>query len=160
MTTTPSLSLKDPATLLATWFGAGLIAKAPGTWGSLAALPFAWAITALGGRPLLAIAAILLFPVGCWAAGQVGRALGRGDPGCVVVDEVVGLWIVLLAAPPGLLAWVIGFALFRLFDIVKPWPISWADREVKGGLGIMLDDVLAGLAGAAVMAVLCQFWSL
>jgi phosphatidylglycerophosphatase A len=160
MTTTPSLSLKDPATLLATWFGAGLLPKAPGTWGSLAALPFAWALTALGGRPLLAVAAVLLFPAGCWAAGQVGRILGRGDPGCVVVDEVVGLWIVLLAAPPGLLAWVIGFALFRLFDIVKPWPISWADREVKGGLGIMLDDVLAGLIGAAVMAILCQFWSL
>lgn len=154
MSPLPPRFWRDPALLLATWFGAGCLPKAPGTWGSLAALPLAWLLWLGGGRPLLAVAAGAVFFVGWWAAERTVATLGIHDPGSVVVDEVVGQWLVLIAAPPDLLAWTIGFVLFRLFDIVKPWPVSWADRRVGGGLGIMLDDVLAGCYGLAAMLVL------
>jgi phosphatidylglycerophosphatase A len=140
--------------MLATWFGAGCLPKAPGTWGSLAALPLAWLLWLGGGRPLLAVAAVVVFFAGWWAAERTVATLGIPDPGSVVVDEVVGQWLVLIAAPPDLLAWTIGFVLFRLFDIVKPWPVSWADRRIGGGLGVMLDDVLAGCYGLIAMLVL------
>jgi phosphatidylglycerophosphatase A len=140
--------------LLATWFGVGLIPAAPGTWGSLAALPFAWAIVNLWGALGLAIAVSLIFTTGCWAAGAVAREGGIADPGAVVVDEVAGQWLVLLAAPFDPAAWALAFLLFRLFDIWKPWPVRWADRRVKGGFGIMLDDVLAAVYAVAVMACL------
>ncbi len=150
----PRPSLRQPAVLLATWFGAGYLPLAPGTWGSLAALPFAWGLTAWGGRPALAAASLLVFAVGWWAAGRYVRLSGQADPGSVVIDEVVGQWLVLLAAAPDLLTYALGFLLFRLFDIVKPWPVSWADRRVGGGLGVMFDDVLAGIYGLIVMVLL------
>lgn len=153
-----TLSLRDPAYLLATWFGAGLLPKAPGTWGSLAALPFAWVIVEIGGRPLLALAILAVFFAGWWAAERTAIGLGIQDPGKVVIDEVAGQWLVLLAAPPNLLFYALGFLLFRLFDITKPWPVSWADRQVKGGLGIMLDDVLAGIYGLAGMELVQWLW--
>ena len=145
-------SLRSPAGVVATWFGAGLLPRAPGTWGSLAALPFAWLIVKLGGWPALAIAAVLLFALGAWAAAAEAERTGVQDPGSIVVDEVVGQWLTLLPAPLDPLAYAIGFVLFRLCDIAKPWPVSWADRKVKGGFGIMLDDVLA--AGYALLAML------
>ncbi len=152
--TPPPPSLRDPATLLATWFGAGLLPKAPGTWGSLAALPFAWALARSGGSFAVGLGALLVFLVGWWAAGRHAAAAGAEDPGQVVIDEVVGQWLVLLTVRPDLLSYGIGFLLFRLFDITKPWPVRWADRRIHGGLGIMLDDVLAGLYGLLVMVVL------
>lgn len=148
-------SLRDPAILLATWFGAGYLPKAPGTWGSLAALPFAWALLAAGGPSLLAVAALLVSLAGWWAADRYMAASGTHDPGQIVVDEVAGQWLALLGAPH--LSWwgfAAGFLLFRLFDIVKPWPVSWADRKVPGGLGVMLDDVLAGVMAALALAAL------
>ncbi len=146
--------LRDPAVLLATWFGVGLLPWMPGTWGSLAALPIAWVIHVTLGWPGLAVAAIAVFAVGVWCAGAAAAAMDRDDPGPVVIDEVAGQWLTLLAVPADPLLYAIGFALFRLADIVKPWPVSWADREVGGGLGIMLDDVLAaGYAGAALYGV-------
>ncbi|MTJ82556.1 MAG: phosphatidylglycerophosphatase A [Telmatospirillum sp.] len=165
MTQSPAFSFKDlslrtPAPLLATWFGAGLMPKAPGTWGSLAALPFAWVITALWGRPGLFVATVIVFLVGWWAADRMAKTLGLDDPGCVVIDEVAGQWLVLLAAPPGLTVYLAGFLLFRLFDILKPFPVSWADRDVKGGLGIMLDDILAGIYGGLILLILTALWSL
>jgi phosphatidylglycerophosphatase A len=140
-------SLRRPSVLLATWFGAGLLPRAPGTWGSLAALPCAWLIDATAGRLALAVATAAVFALGCWAAQRYIEMSGVKDPGQVVIDEVAGQWLVLLAAPRGLLYYAAGFLLFRLLDITKPWPASWADRDVPGGFGVMLDDILAAAYG-------------
>lgn len=137
--------------MFATAFGVGFAPVAPGTWGSLAALPVGWAIAAAFGTAGLCVAAVAVFAVGVWSADGAARRLGREDPGPVVIDEVCGQWIVLLATPLELAWYAAAFALFRLFDIVKPWPASWADRRLAGGLGIMLDDVFAGVYGAAAV---------
>ncbi len=135
---------------IATWFGSGLLPGAPGTWGSLAALPFAAVLVAFGGWPLLLGAIIVLLGIGIWASERHARRMRRKDPGEIVVDEVVGQWIVLLPWALDPLAYLLGFAAFRFFDVVKPWPVSLADRRLSGGLGIMLDDVVA--AGYALAA--------
>jgi phosphatidylglycerophosphatase A len=147
-----SLPLWHAARVLATWFGIGRLPIAPGTWGSLAALPFAWAIRDFWGVPGLGLASLIVFIAGCWAAGAVAKASRVQDPGAIVIDEIAGQWLVLLAAPLSPLAWSLAFLLFRLFDIWKPWPVRWIDHHVKGGLGIMLDDVAA--AGYAVLALI------
>jgi phosphatidylglycerophosphatase A len=134
-----------PAVLLATWFGVGFLPFAPGSWGSLAALPFAWAITNLWGITGLGVAAPIAFIVGWWAAATVAKASAIEDPGPIVIDEVAAQWLVLLAAPPAPLPYALAFVLFRIFDIWKPWPARWADQYVKGGLGIMLDDLFAAV---------------
>lgn len=139
------------ASLIATWFGVGRLPFAPGTWGSLAALPFAWIIVWLFGARALLVAAALLFVIGWWAAARVSRASGVKDAGSIVVDEVVGQWLTLVVTPPDALAYLLGFALFRLFDIAKPWPARWLDRHVPGGLGVMADDVAAGFYAAFVL---------
>jgi len=137
---------------LATWFGSGLLPKAPGTWGSLAALPFAWLILRYGGVWWLAAAALAVFLVGWWASNIYVEATGSDDPGAIVIDEVAGQWIALLPAAHGVWwHWLVGFALFRAFDILKPWPVGWADRHVKRGFGVMLDDVIAGVYAAAIL---------
>ncbi len=146
------------AMLVATIGGIGLLPRAPGTFGSLAALPLAWVALHSGGPLLLILLALLLFLVGCWAAQIYSRSIGVNDPGSVVVDEVVGQWLTLLAVP--MLGWremALGFALFRLFDIWKPWPVSVADRRLRGGFGIMADDVLAAVYGGIVLALLAPF---
>jgi phosphatidylglycerophosphatase A len=143
--------------LLCSWFGAGWLKPAPGTWGSAAALPIGWLLWDLGGHPALAGAMAVVFFVGWWASERIVRADGLEDPSWVVIDEVAGQWMTLLFTPPSLLGYAIGFALFRLFDIWKPWPVSWADQKVKGGLGIMLDDIIAGLMGLAVLTVLQKY---
>lgn len=150
----PGITATHPAALLATWFGAGLLPKGPGTWGSAAALPFAWALAAAGGPRLLLAAAAVCFAVGWWASAVYVRRTGAEDPGEVVIDEVAGQWLTLAAAPLDPLSYLAGFALFRLFDIWKPWPVRVADRRLGGGLGIMVDDVLAGLYALAVMILL------
>ena len=137
--------------LIATWFGVGLVPGMPGTAGSLAALPFAWAIMTYLGPLGLAVAVAALFVVGVWASSRYARARGVADPGAIVVDEVVGQWLTLILVPPSLVNYAIGFALFRLFDVIKPWPISALDRSVKGGLGVMLDDLLAGVLAAILL---------
>jgi len=137
-----------------TWFGSGLLPWAPGSWGSLAALPFAWGFVAYGGGPgTLALAAVALFAIGCIAAESAVREKPLADPGWLVVDEVAGQWLTLLAAPLDVTAYGAAFLLFRLFDIWKPWPVSWADRKLTGGFGIMADDVLAALYAAAMLLV-------
>ena len=141
----------SPDALLATWFGIGLIPGAPGTYGSLVALPIAWVITNyLGLLGLAAVIAALLL-LGVWASGRYARARGIADPGSIVIDEVVGQWMTLVLVPPDPIAYAIGFALFRLFDVIKPWPINVIDRRVKGGVGVMLDDVVAGALAAIVL---------
>ena len=143
----------NAAALLATWFGAGKLPKAPGTWGSLAALPFAWFIRDWFGVWGLALATAIVFIVGCWAAEAHRRALGGEDPGEVVIDEVAGVWLTLLPVTNSIWLYLAGFLLFRHFDIWKPWPVRWADRAVHGGFGIMLDDVLAALYAGGILCV-------
>ncbi|MBM3951669.1 MAG: phosphatidylglycerophosphatase A [Rhodospirillales bacterium] len=142
---------RHPAWHLATWFGVGLMPKAPGTWGSLAAVPFAYGIHHVGGAAGLLVAALVLFGVGVWAAETFRRHAGTADPQAVVIDEAAGQWLALIPAGDDMLLYAAGFFLFRLFDIWKPWPVSWADRRVGGGLGIMLDDMIAGTYAAAVL---------
>lgn len=146
----PTQSLLRPAPVIATWFGAGLLPIAPGTWGSLAALPCALILVTLAGPWGLFLGAALLFPIGIWASARTAQDRGQDDPGTVVVDEVVGQWLTLLPIAFDLWLYPVGFFLFRIFDILKPWPIGWIDREVKGGFGIMADDVVAGLYAAAL----------
>jgi phosphatidylglycerophosphatase A len=144
------------ASIIGTWFGAGLMPKAPGTWGSLAALPFAWAIAHFAGPLWLLPAAALLFLVG-WAASNVIVSVSQSqDPQSIVIDEVVGQWLTLAVAPPHLLPYAVGFVAFRLADITKPFPAGWADRHVGGGLGVMLDDALAALYSALATAVIMR----
>ncbi len=147
----PRFDARDPASWLATWFGAGLLPGAPGTWGSLAALPFAWLILAeLGPFGLLAAAAIV-FALGLWASARYISGREDKDPAEVVIDEVAGQWLALTVAAPGE-AWhfAVGFVLFRLFDIAKTWPARRAERGLAGGLGIMTDDLVAGVYAAIV----------
>ncbi len=139
--------------LIATWFGAGYVRKAPGTVGTLAALPFAMIFAAIDGENALLIAALIAIPLGVWSAEKYMAAVKVHDPGAVVIDEVAGMWIALLPVADALTwqAVVIGFVVFRFLDIFKPWPISWADIELRGGLGVMLDDILAGMFTAFVL---------
>jgi phosphatidylglycerophosphatase A len=143
-----------PATLVATWFGVGRLPFMPGTWGSLAALPFAWIIAWLFDWRGLLSAAALLFVIGWWAAALVSRATGVDDDGAIVVDEVVGQWLTLVVTPPDLRAYALGFVLFRLFDIVKPWPAGWADEHLGGGFGVMADDIVAGVYAAIALGLI------
>lgn len=138
--------LADPVQLLATGFGSGLAPRAPGTAGTLAALPFAWAL-ALCPLPVQLALVALAFAAGCWLCGAAARVAGVHDHPAIVWDEFTGLWLACVALPAEVWALPAAFVLFRLLDIAKPWPIRVVDRRVGGGLGIMLDDALAG-AGA------------
>ena len=148
--------LTSPVHFLAFGLGSGLAPKAPGTFGTLAAVPFYWLLAML---PLWAygLAVVMAAIAGVWICGESSRRLGVHDHGGIVWDEFVGLWITLFAAPQGWLWLIVGFALFRLFDIWKPWPICMADRQVSGGFGIMLDDILAGLYALASLQLLAWF---
>lgn len=134
------------ATALATLGPIGHFPKAPGTWGSLAAVVAApWLFLPL---PLAERLAVLtaVFVVGTWACSRAEKVLGAKDPGCVIIDELFGQWLALLlfAAMP-LWYLTLGFVLFRIFDILKPWPVRWAETAFPGGLGVMADDGVAGL---------------
>jgi len=129
---------------LAYGFGSGLSPWAPGTAGTIAAVPLYLLVRPLPLPWYLGLL-VLVFVVGIWACDKAARELGVHDPTAIVWDEVVGFLVAMTAAPPGW-RWVLaGFVLFRLFDILKPWPIHVLDRQVQGGLGIMLDDLLAGI---------------
>lgn len=148
----PGIAFWRPSTLIATWFGVGLMRRASGTWGSLAAIPFALAIASASGPTGLGLAALAVTLVGIWAAHVVCEE--EKDSSVVVVDEVAGQWLALV--PAGLDPWLIlaAFVLFRVFDVAKPWPISWIDRNTRTGFGVMIDDIVAGLiASALVMAL-------
>jgi len=132
-------------------FGAGALPKAPGTWGTLAALPFYLVLRTLP-LPEYLLLVTVLFMAGIKICGKAGRALGAHDHPAIVWDEMVGFWVTMAAAPPGWIWLLVGFALFRCFDIWKPWPIRWLDRHVAGGVGVMADDLAAG-----AFAALCLF---
>lgn len=151
--------LATPAGWLACGFGSGLAPVAQGTFGSLAAL-LPWLLLRQLPLPLYVATLLFGFAVGVWACHEASRALGVADHRSLVWDEFIGQWVALL---PLLVIdaswWAIGagFVLFRLFDVGKPWPISWLDRRVKGGMGVMIDDVLAGVFAAVVLTLGLQF---
>src|SRR5437868_4001604 len=127
-----SLPLSRPAKLIGTWFGVGFCPKAPGTMGSIAALPFAYAIQVYGGSAALFTAAVIVFIVGCIACGKYLAYTDAADPRELVIDEVCGQWLLLSVMYPTFISYFIGLLLFRFFDILKPWPISLADRRIHG----------------------------
>ncbi len=146
------LNWRNPLHWLATGFGSGLSPFAPGTVGTLAAIPFYWLMSYLPLSGYIAVTVVAAI-AGIWICQSATKAIGQDDHGSIVWDEFVGFWITMIAAPKGLFWLLAGFLIFRFFDIIKPWPIRWLDRYVKGGLGIMVDDVLAGLFGLLVMQI-------
>ena len=140
---------RNPVHILAFGFGSGTVPKAPGTAGTLLAMIIYLLLPAM--TPVIyGVFVLICLIIGIWICGKTAQDLGVHDHGGIVWDEFVGYWIPMFMAPPGRIWAFLGFALFRLLDIAKPWPIKWADKELKGGTGIMLDDVLAG-----IMAALC-----
>jgi len=140
---TPAMR-RSPAFWVASGFGCGLAPKAPGTVGTLVAV-IPWLMFQHLPLPIYIAIVVATFALGVWTAHIVINLVEREDPGVIVIDEFVGLWIGLAALPAGLPWLVIAILLFRLFDVSKPWPVSWADRKLHGGFGAMLDDALAGL---------------
>lgn len=150
--------LTNPDHFFAFGFGAGLAPWAPGTFGTLAAIPLYWLISDLSAGIYLSVL-VVGFALGVFWCERSSRALGVHDHPGIVWDEIVGYWITMFLAPAGP-GWIaLGFVLFRLFDIAKPWPVSLADKNVGGGLGIMVDDVLAGLYAFLVMQVCVWSWA-
>lgn len=152
----PASVWRNPIHFLAFGFGSGAVAKAPGTMGTLAAIPIYLFIQHLE-YDLYFLILLTTFVVGVYLCGKTSKDLGVHDHSGIVWDEFVGYWITMWFAPEGWLYIVIGFALFRLFDIWKPWPISWVDKKVHGGFGIMLDDVLAGFIALVCLQGLVYF---
>ena len=144
--------LRDPVHFVALGFGAGLAPVAPGTFGSLVGLAIALALAPLG-LVWNVVAAALAVAAGVWICGESARRLGVHDHPAIVWDEVAGMMIAMLAAPEEWWGAALAFALFRLFDIAKPWPIREIDHGMSGGAGIILDDVLAGVFAALVLMI-------
>lgn len=138
---------------LAFGFGSGAAPKAPGTFGTLAAIPVYLLLAQLPLTLYLAVI-VLAFAVGVYLCGQASKDMGVHDHGGIVWDEFVGFWITMIAVPVHWMLIVVGFVLFRFFDIIKPFPIGWLDKRVHGGLGIMIDDVIAGVFAWAVLQLL------
>ena len=150
--------MTDPVLFLAFGFGSGLAKKAPGTCGTAAAIPLYWLIIQ-AGLPIYSLLTIAATLAGIRICGIAADKLGEHDFGGIVWDEVAGYLITMWLVPFSWKALLLGFVLFRFFDIIKPWPIKWIDRKVQGGLGIMLDDVLAGVfAGALLWMAARQGW--
>ena len=148
----PGALTRSLASFLALGAGSGLAPRAPGTFGTLAAVPLAFLMPA-GALAQLAVVAAL-FAVGVWCCGRAAREIGVHDHGGIVWDEIVGYLLAMVAVPRTVGFVVLGFALFRLFDVVKPWPIGAIDRRVHGGLGIMLDDIVAALFVVVILQLL------
>ncbi len=154
-----NLNFKSPSTLLATWFGCGLMRPGPGTWGSVGALPFGIFFLVFCSPVVLALAAITLFFIGIWATRQVLTMSGDdSDPQIVVIDEVVGQWIALIPAALSPISVILALILFRIFDVWKPWPIGYFDQKIPGAWGVMLDDVAAGILAALCLWGLQLWW--
>lgn len=154
------VSPTNPHVLLATWFGIGRLRPAPGTLGSLAAVPLGFVIAYFTGIIGLILASVLLMVLGSMASNYYGRKSGEKDDQSIVVDEVVGMWIAAIPAGTHPDLWVTAFILFRLFDIYKPWPASFFDKRAGSGFDVMMDDVIAGIyaflgvaASAAALAL-------
>jgi phosphatidylglycerophosphatase A len=151
------LTGKLPAIWVATFFGSGLLRPASGTWGSLAALPVGYALHAMAGFGGLVVGAGIAYALGMWASDIWLQHDDNQDPSAIVIDEVAGLWLALAFVPATLAGWAAAFLLFRFFDIVKPWPVSWADTKLKGAEGVMADDILAGCMSALALYLLQRY---
>ena len=139
--------------LIATGFYSGYLPKAPGTWGSLVGVLLVFLLHALSLQTYLSVVAGL-FIVGSFVAGEAEKILDDRDPGVVVIDEIVGMLITMIAVPVTPLTMALGFILFRVFDIAKPFPVNFFDQHFHGGLGIMLDDVVAGIYSLIIMQLI------
>lgn len=156
----PNLNRKvmtHPVHFLAFGFGSGLAPFAPGTFGTLMAIPLYLLMMQLSLAPYLVVVAIVSV-TGVWICDKSSKLLGVHDHGGIVWDEFAGFFVTMIAAPAGWIWIVIGFALFRLFDIWKPWPISLLDKKVEGGLGIMIDDIVAGIYALICLQALYYFF--
>ncbi|MGK2946630.1 MAG: phosphatidylglycerophosphatase A [Candidatus Malihini olakiniferum] len=146
--------------LLATGFGSGLSPWMPGTVGSLAAIPV-WYLLSFLSWPLYSLAIILSICIGVYLCHQTAKDIGVHDHGSIVWDEFVGMWIALMAIPDEQWQWVLaGFLIFRFLDIFKPWPIRWFDRNMQSGMGIMIDDIMAGVISAGIIYWIGHHWLL
>lgn len=150
--------LSDPAHFVALGFGSGLWPKGPGTAGTLAGWLLYPFIRAPLSEPLFAGLLVACFLFGILACERTGRSLGVSDPGCIVWDEIVAIWLVLWLTPDTLLWQAVAFGLFRFFDIVKPQPIRWVDTHAHGGFGVMIDDILAAGYTLLVLALLVRYF--
>jgi len=144
--------LRDPVNFLAFGFGTGLAPFAPGTFGSIPGVLLFWLTLEFGLYVQLGVAVVLAF-AGIWICGESARRIGVHDHGGIVWDEITGMYLTLLVAPYSVTGWLLAFALFRVFDIVKPWPIRDLDHRLGGGLGIMLDDLVAALYAAVLLGL-------
>jgi phosphatidylglycerophosphatase A len=142
--------------LIATGFYSGYLPKAPGTWGSLVGLLLFFLLHTLSLEIYLVVVASI-FLVGTFVAGEAEKIMDHQDPGLVVIDEIVGMLVTMIAIPATPLAMALGFALFRIFDIWKPFPVGFVDQRFHGGLGIMLDDIVAGIYSLIILQVLVRF---
>jgi phosphatidylglycerophosphatase A len=149
----PSLGI----TLVATALGAGLSPVAPGTMGTLVAIPLAWGLAHLGGHLAFIAGLVAVTAAGTWAAGRFCTAAGCHDDQRIVIDEVAGYFVTLLLVPRGPVELALAFGLFRLFDIWKPPPVRQVDRVVKGGFGVMADDLAAGAYAGLILFALERF---
>jgi phosphatidylglycerophosphatase A len=150
---TENFRMGNPIHFLALGFGSGLLPKAPGTYGTLAAIPIYLLLAPFSMSVYLAVV-IVMSLAGIYICGKAAEDAGVHDHGAIVWDEIVGFLITMFMVPLTWQSIVVGFILFRIFDIFKPWPISFIDKNVHGGLGIMLDDVLAGIAALACMHII------
>jgi len=148
--TTENFRITNPIHFLALGFGSGLLPKAPGTFGTLAAIPL-YLLLAPSSVSIYLVSVIVMSIAGIYICGQAAKDAGVHDHGAIVWDEIVGFLITMFMIPLSWKSFIVGFILFRIFDIFKPWPISFIDKNVHGGLGIMLDDIIAGLAALACM---------
>ena len=152
----PISLLKDPGHFLALGFGSGCAPIAPGTFGTLAAVPLCWLALQLAA-PWYALLTLTLVLSGIYLCGRTAQALGGVDHPAIVWDELAGFFLTMVGAPKDWYWLVLGFVLFRVFDILKPWPASVADRTLKGGFGIMADDILAAAYAWLVLQMIAFF---
>jgi phosphatidylglycerophosphatase A len=143
--------MRDPVNWLAFGFGTGLAPYAPGTVGSLPGVALAWICLPLAFEWRLAVGLVLVV-AGIWLCGESARRMGVHDHPGIVWDEIAAMYLVLLTVPPSIALWALAFGLFRLFDIAKPWPIRDLDHRLRGGTGIMLDDLAAAFYAASILA--------
>ncbi|MRX28675.1 phosphatidylglycerophosphatase A [Kangiella sp. HZ709] len=148
--------LTDPIHFLAFGFGSGLLPKAPGTWGTLIAIPI-WLLLSQLSLEYYLLATALLSVLGIWICGASSEKLGVHDHGGIVWDEICGFLVAMIAIPVTWYWLLLGFILFRFFDIMKPWPIKILDKKVKGGFGIMIDDIIAGALAAVILQLALYF---
>ena len=152
--TPTGISRLHPATIISTWWWSGLLPWAPGTWGSLFTLPFAWIIADHWGSGYLLVAAFITFIAGLWASKVFSTKTDVKDPSIIVIDESAGQFLTLAFLPVEISWYIAGFILFRITDITKPWPASWVAKELNGPAAIMLDDIIAAIYAMVILHII------